>query len=50
MKELLNLQVFKNKEKVKINLNDNILFIDFFVKEMQEIKKKVQTNYKSFDT
>ena len=47
LKGIFSQQVFKNKEKVKINLNDNVLVIDFQFKEMEDIRKKISIQYES---
>ena len=41
LKGIFSQQVFKNKEKVKINLNDKVLVIDFQFKEMEDIRRKI---------
>ncbi len=47
LKGIISQEIFKNKEKVKINLNDNVLVIDFQFKEMEDIRKNISIQYES---
>ncbi len=47
LKGIISQEIFKNKEKFKINLNDNVLVIDFQFKEMEDIRKKISIQYES---
>ena len=49
MKAKINYNIFKNKEKVKIDLKNKVLILDLYLNGMEKITEYMKSSYKKID-